>query len=282
MSHLIDTTSPIILSDPLNRQHPLLRGRQASWMVLPGLDGGNKVYDAVGSGHITLNPAATLASSWSSIPSPGGYGSLDTSVATNLPGTTAPLNITGPPITIMTWIRPISFSLYQWVIRENSAHGGIGVGGTVGQLAYWWEGTSDEYDFASGLGPVVKEWSLAAVTIAPTAAILYLVNSTGISQAVNTKTHTAHTMGAATIGSNVSGANQLWKGQYNDISIYNRILTPAEIKQYYDISKEGYPGMFNRLPYRLMDGQSAVVSRLPRNIITPVPLSYQHQLAYYD
>jgi hypothetical protein len=258
-----DAIGPIPTADPVNRNHPLHRGRVAWWMTLPGLDGGNTIYDLAGQNHIRLS-SSWSGRAWANIPRTGGFGCFDLGsyngalalMPGNMPGPT----VVGPPISLLAWVRPTALGAYRWAIEENSAHGGIGIGGAAGSpLAYWWEGSSDEYNFNSGLFLAVNEWALIAVVITPTNATVYRVNPTGLSSAVNTKTHTTHTTGGWAFASNPSSTSQFWSGQLDDLSVYNRALSAAEVRQYYDLSRTGYPGMLNRWSQRSVDSATAAV-----------------------
>jgi hypothetical protein len=256
----LDNLSPIYLPDPINRSHPLMRGRQASWMVIPGLDGGRQLYDAIGQNHITLNSTWT-GRMWSSIASPGGFGSWNNAnTGSTSPGTSPGPNVAGPPMSFMAWLRVTTAGAYQWVMTGSGNHGGFGLGGgSAGTaLTYYWEG--NEYDFASGLIPNLNEWTLVASSITPTAATLYMVDSRGVASATNTKTHNAYTATGYVFGCSATATSQSWKGQFDDISIYNRVLTAAEIWQYYCLSKAGYAGLLNRWPSRSIDVVSAILN----------------------
>jgi hypothetical protein len=256
----VDNLSPIYLPDPINRSHPLMRGRIASWMVIPGLDGANKWYDLVDANHMTFSATGLPTRVWSKNASPGGFGSIDVGATTAVPGTSVGPKYVGPPISFMAWIRASSIGNYQWIITEtHQDNGGFGLGGATGsQLAYVWEG--GEYNFASGLIPVVNEWTLVALTVISTSATIYMVNSSGIASATNTASNFPKTPTGYTLATNAQGISQIWKGQFDDISIYNRVLSASEIWQYYCLSRAGYAGLLNRWPSRSINVVSSIVN----------------------
>jgi hypothetical protein len=257
MYNHLDTLGMIYMPEPLNRNHPLMRGRIASWMVIPGLDGGSRWYDLVGVNHVVIE---TGTGKWtgqalSNITSPGGFGSWDNNKNNSAVNTAPNANVQGPPISFRAWVRVTTAGSYQWVFTGSGNHGGFGLGGGTGScLTYYWEG--NEYDFNSGLIPNPNEWTLVVVSINSTAATIYMIDSRGVASATNTKTHNNYTATAYYIGASATSSSQLWKGQFNDLAIYNREVFAQEARQYYDICRSGYPGIINRWPSRMLESSA--------------------------
>ncbi|HYG25070.1 MAG TPA: LamG-like jellyroll fold domain-containing protein [Verrucomicrobiae bacterium] len=101
-------------------------------------------------------------------------------------------------------------------------------------LRYTWKGT--HFTFASGLLIPTNEWALVAVSVTSDAATLYVIDSTGVRSAQNVAAHGDVTLGGAThIGWDSAGGNigRRWNGSIDEVMLFNRALSDAEIESLY-------------------------------------------------
>jgi len=108
------------------------------------------------------------------------------------------------------------------------------------QVGYNWNDDINAWDWSSGLTLPHQDWCMIAVSVSPSSATAYLCQSSGITSATNTISHTSTTLDAIEIGrdSLVSGWN--FNGYISVAQIYNRALTAAEIAQNYNALKGRY------------------------------------------
>jgi hypothetical protein len=146
------------------------------------------------------------------------------------------------------WIMPTgTFDTFAGLLvnRGGGINGGFGY--TGGQIGYTWNNNSAAtYNFASGLIPPLNVWSFVAMALSPTNAILYMYNVNGELSATNTLAHTSDVLGNNwLIGrDNNSGANDATRnfcGVIDEVAVFTRTLTPAQIHQLYVAGAVGVP-----------------------------------------
>lgn len=263
----LDTLLPILLTDPVNRHHPLNRGRVAWWLAVPGLDGGRQWFDLMGQAHGTLSNGPT----WRSSARPGSWGSL------KFDGTddriiVSGVSFTSGPITISTWLRcPWQTQRY----RNLFDWGGGGSAGirllTTGGTANGWltrsiavvgngysPGNSPRASAAYGAALADNSWHHVCVTMTSGGSAIY-IDGVALSLDLNASGNAVGTLAAQQIslGSNPADGDYS-DGEQDDVSYWSRALSPAEVQASYDLSRRGYPGVLNRL-----GGRSMVVMVLP-------------------
>ena len=68
---------------------------------------------------------------------------------------------------------------------------------------------------------------------------------------------------AVSIGSILQpGRGAYYNGSCDEVSIYSRALSASEILQKYNLSRQGYPGLLNRVPMTMWGTTAAASSRL--------------------
>ena len=111
------------------------------------------------------------------------------------------------------------------------------------QLGYHWNGTQNTYEWNSGLTLPNLVWCMCAVSVSGSSATAYLCQSSGITSATNTVSHTSTVMDDIQIARDpaiVFGAARYFTGSIAQASIYNRALTATEIQQNYLATKSRY------------------------------------------
>jgi hypothetical protein len=152
--------------------------------------------------------------------------------------------------------------IYPMANVQNSAgllfdRGGAGAGFCFGvsanasgmsELGYTWnQNNADTYDWDSSLFPPLNEWSLVAMTIAPTQATLYLINSNGVQSAANVIPHDTEAFGLAWhIGDDSAVGNngdRTFPGSISDVSVYLSTLSSNQIVSLYNAGLEIAPSV---------------------------------------
>ena len=111
------------------------------------------------------------------------------------------------------------------------------------QLGYHWNGTQNTYEWNSGLTLPNLAWSMCAVSVSGSSATAYLCQSSGITSATNTVSHTSTILNDIQIARDpaiVFGAARYYTGNISQSLIYNRALTATEIQQNYLATKSRY------------------------------------------
>jgi hypothetical protein len=121
--------------------------------------------------------------------------------------------------------------------RGSSANG-INFFSTTNNLSYTWNGAPNTYNFSSGLVVPNLQWSMCAVSISATNAVLYVGSSNGLLSATNNVSNSPTIINGLRIAS-----DNFWspfKGSVSNAMFYNRALSQTEIKQNFDAMKGRY------------------------------------------
>lgn len=247
-----DRLAPVFLADPLNRQHRLYDGLVSRWLVVPEVAGGAKWYDLCGSNHGTLNSFGT-GYGWSATTRPGGFGALKFNGTTSYIdcGSSSSLITTGA-ITIAAWVYTTSatdvqrivstltntpYNGYELLIHTTSSKGAYFQAGNAGALTTAY---SNNGDFPQ------NQWIHVAVTYdAINTATMYYNGSLGNGSHIGPTA-----IGASTAHFNIGrwsgGTANYWQGNIDDVCVWNRALSAAEIYALYLDTLSGYQGTLNR------------------------------------
>ena len=151
-------------------------------------------------------------------------------------------------VTMCMWIKPTgTFDSYAGLlVNRNSGIAG-GFGYTGGQLGYTWNNNSAAtYNFASGLIPPLGIWSFVALTVSPTNAIVYMKNVNGELSATNVLAHTSDVFGNNWLigrddNANANDATRNFCGVIDEVAVFTRTLSGAELHQLYVTGTVGVP-----------------------------------------
>jgi hypothetical protein len=108
------------------------------------------------------------------------------------------------------------------------------------QLGYTWNNTVSTYNWASGLIIPDLAWCMVAVSVTPTSSTAYLCQSSGITSATNTVSHTSTILDDIKIGFDEAFSSRYFAGNIAIAQIYNRALSSSEILQNYNAQKSRY------------------------------------------
>ena len=243
-------TSGVICSDPVNRGHPLNRGRLAWWLTLPHLAGGATWHDLMAAPgyHGTLTGMTTSASGWRPSPRPGAIGGhlqfdrVDDSVDLG----TIPAIVGAARQSVAAWVLFDSVSVNnQAIFASDQSTGAFGWSLRVdfgNKLSYLYGGTSGQAVVAP-TAPVAGRWYRLVGTHDGTTARLYVDGALANSAVGSLFAPTA----PVAIGRSPAFGQRLG-GAADDVSYWTRALSAAEVAEDYDLSRMGYPGLLRRRP----------------------------------
>ena len=106
---------------------------------------------------------------------------------------------------------------------------------TTNNLSYTWNSSSSTFTFSSNLNVPNLQWSMCAVSISATNAILYVGSSSGLLSATNNVSNSSTIVNGLRIAS-----DNFWspfKGSVSNAMFYNRALSPTEILQNFNATK---------------------------------------------
>jgi hypothetical protein len=267
-----DNLGRIFTPAPVNRVHPLNRGRVAWWLSLPGLMGGRQFFDLMGLNHGTLTSMGT-GSGWQG--SVRGCGQL------NFDGTNDYVSIPDCP-SLNPTIITLAATVFDTSAAVDNAYRGILMkrNSSLSNQAAWAfdrqrnaDGQSEcrfyfniagTYNIwkSNGLSHAASTVERLVVTYSAAGAPVFYRNGVAASSAVVLGT------GNPSLPANTSVAGWgtyptfnsqdfPWLGWMDDASIWSRPLSAAEVMQDYILSRQGYPGVLNRLSSRVYSVASA-------------------------
>jgi hypothetical protein len=258
------TSAPVLLADPLNRDHPLNRGRLAWWLALPGLDGGRMWYDLAGTNHGTLTDmAATATSGWWGTTRPGGWGQLAFDGVDDT--VTAPL--VGPlaDYSIATWVYLADASREGAFVKVGDEADGVGIGvgsGTLNVAGNNLIMLAEQVAWNDSGVAIGTGWHHVGITYDGSTLSFFIDGRVVAQQGATSLGPT----GSTHLGGYIAaGFPRFFAGPLDDVSIYDRALAAAEFRALYDLSRRGYPGVLNRAAPYLMT--AAAGGRRPPRIL---------------
>jgi hypothetical protein len=161
-----------------------------------------------------------------------------------------PLNLNSNTVTISAWIRRDGRQdVYAGIVysRDGDTIAGIGSGSTGEpdwqgnhELFYTWNDTEDTWAWHSGLIIPDKQWVFVALVLEPTGATLYLGKDGKLTSATNSVNHAIEEFNGATrIGHDKKPdfPPRFFKGLIDDVRIYDRALSSAEIAKLAELSE---------------------------------------------
>jgi hypothetical protein len=167
-----------------------------------------------------------------------------------------PLNLTTDTLTITAWIKPDPFwdaEEEEWVQMESftgivtSRHhdsinpssteaAGLNYGGGSsfsydGMLCYTWnDNAADTWNWDSDIYISDWQWNFVALTVEPDKGIVYKVDESKVIQSTtNPISHSVETIDGRTLIAGDIGHARFFRGQVDDVRIYDQTLTVADI-----------------------------------------------------
>jgi hypothetical protein len=104
------------------------------------------------------------------------------------------------------------------------------------QLGYTWNNTASTYNWQSGLIVPDLTWCMVAVSVTSTSATAYLCESSGITSATNTVSHTSTTLDDIKIAID-DATTRYFTGNIAIAKLYDTALSAGEISQHFNEDK---------------------------------------------
>ncbi len=146
------------------------------------------------------------------------------------------LNLNTNTVTIVTWINPNATQLASSGIvmcRGATTIAGLNYGTVFNSdypLSYTWNNDPNTYNWNSGLYAPIGQWSLVALTVTPTSATIYVMNSSGIVSSRHTYPHPSQSFSDPTvIGGDSLAAARGFSGTIDDVAFFNKALSRDEL-----------------------------------------------------
>lgn len=234
----LDAHRPVYLADPVNRSHPLNRGRVAWWLTTPGLEGGGAWPDLMGLCPLTLTAMGNASNGWRGSTRPGGLGHLLTDGAGGRAvSSAAALKVGGGAFSVALWVNRSG----PGTVISNEPTGGFRVDSVGNYRFILFTAGGGVAGIAGAAGSAVGIWNRVVATSDGTTATIYLdgVATTGAITSPSGATN------SLTLGSG-GGTSLAFPGSIDDVSIWSRCLSAAEVVADLDLSRRGYPGALNR------------------------------------
>jgi hypothetical protein len=151
-------------------------------------------------------------------------------------------SITATAATFVIWIRRNGpQDDFDGIIYSRSATAtGLSFFGTTNKISYTWNNAVNTYTWDSGLTIPDLTWCMIAVSVTSTSATAYLCQSSGITSATNTVSHTSTTLDDIKIAQDDLNASRFFNGRISVAMIYDRALSAIEIQQNYNAIKTRY------------------------------------------
>jgi hypothetical protein len=198
---------------------------------------GSVAYDYVGGHNATYGDALTRA-----VPGPvtsnlSGFESdniaFQTTGVTNSYVTVPALSLRTNTVTIIAWINPTDTQPdYSGIVFTR----GDDVGGlhfrTGNELGYTWNDNGSTYGWSSGIVPPLNQWSMVALVVSPTNALLYMGTPTGVVVGENKLAHANEgwTSAVRIGGDSLNSDTRTTKCQIDEVAIYNYSMTDADVR----------------------------------------------------
>lgn len=233
------STGPPTASDPVEWSHPLNRGRLGWWLALPHLAGSTAFYDLLRRAPGALTNMT--ASAWRATDRPGGWRHVAFDGADD-------------HIQIPTGLVPLpqQHTLAAWVridVLGSTYHQFLSCGNYNGELRYDAGNMVLEYVIGRSSAYLSLFYPLAAGTwyrvvgATDTASSTLYVNGVQVSQIAASSV--TDVVGLERIGRRFDDVFPL-NGSIDDVGVWSRGLSPAEVGADYRLSSAGYPGVLRR------------------------------------
>jgi hypothetical protein len=149
-------------------------------------------------------------------------------------------SVTATTATFVAWIRRNGDQgTYDGILFSR----GTNVSGMMfqssNQLAYTWNNAINTYTWNSGLTIPDLTWCMVAVSVTSTSATAYLCQSSGITSATNTVSHTSTVIDDIKLGQDDFGG-RFFTGNIAIAKIYSTALSAGQISQLFDADKSRF------------------------------------------
>lgn len=263
---MIDRIDDIDLLDPVERDHPLLRGCVAWWLPLPNLYGSTKYWDVIGRNHGTLTGGPT----WR------GNGSISYDGVNDYITCGDVVKITGNLSLVCNFAgstqtnRGLIGKYNTTVSGRSYALATESAGGTTAlRFSYQQNGGSFSGSqlVSSSSGVLNGSERIAVAVFTPSTSAQIFID--GLLDAINTTSvpsSVANTTASLEIGRFNANNTGAFAGVISRAMIFDRSVDADWVAQDYEQARQGYPDVFRRLTrkaYSLPAAPPPAITRRP-------------------
>ena len=243
-----------LLANPVNWQHPFNRGRLIWLRCMPGWMGGAIWRDICAVGNGTLIDMGNTSNGFRPTMLPGHNGCMlfdGVAGCVSLPSSAIPP--TSGPFTVALWIKTTQLNSTNQSNLINNENYGAGSGWTIVDIGP--NGTIVSFRINAAVDPGSTnvasvprsslndgKWHRVVGVYTGTQISLYLDGTLGQTQPATTLTPNlaGGYVGTYSLGGNFTG------GMMDDVTIFARAWSAADVLTDYILSPQGYPGVLNR------------------------------------
>lgn len=139
-------------------------------------------------------------------------------------------------VTFLCWVFPFTNQFNPSGLlfcRSGGAVAGDQIGGAEA-LDYTWSNNSQTYDYGSGLLVPTNTWSLVALAVTPSNAVLYVANTNGLVSATNSVANPVQSFfDGIAIGADPQSTSRIFNGKMDEAAILNYAISAAQLGQLY-------------------------------------------------
>jgi hypothetical protein len=150
--------------------------------------------------------------------------------------TVGPPGFTTNTVTITAWINPASYAdARMGLVFARAGQPATALNFNGQSLNYHWLDDANSYNWNPGLIPPLNQWSFAALVVEPTQATIYLINTNGMTNAVNVLAHAnrAFTDNIRIGGDPNNNTTRTFNGVIDEVAIFNYALSASQVQNLY-------------------------------------------------
>jgi hypothetical protein len=248
----LETYFPIDLDYPVNKFNNLAKGLLLWYLAHPTFQGGTNIYDLNSLRNGTFNSSTyTAGKLLQGTTRPGGFASFVFNTNSPVSGSA---KITFPTISLGS---AANFSIAGWVnIDSASLSYGTFMANAGATQGFWMRKVGANFffnafftaDHLSTSSSPIGAWAhwvcTFDATAGPTNTFIKIYLNGNLDITIGPIT-VAATVPLEVIGSDSS--NEAFIGKYDDLMVWNRVLSAVEAKQLYNSSRLGHPKLLNRV-----------------------------------
>lgn len=138
--------------------------------------------------------------------------------------------------TFITWIKrngsQVNYAGFFYC--RGTSVTGLTFFGTSNKISYTWNNAANTYSWDSGLVVPDLAWCMCALSVSASSATAYLCQTSGISSATNTVSHTSTTLNDLRLGQDPESGARNYNGNIAQALLYNRALSSTEVQQVFN------------------------------------------------
>ena len=249
---------------PINWAHPLNHDLRSKWLVSPAghpsYRGGGTLRDLCRRNNGTLTGGVAWNGSYAR---KGGWGCLEFDGTDDyIPITHTASLVTSAGLTVSVWVQIDVNTQYDMIVSKTNGTNwtqgwGIYLQGAGSGTLSWFAGSYGTNLVTTANSSIVAgTWYHLVGTWDGSTSTSFYLNGTLVGSAT---AGTVDTTNGLEIGRGNSNSFNL-DGRLDDVAILGRPWSAAQVKQYYDLSRQGYYGILNRTKRSLLNSVAAAAA----------------------